>query len=97
MNFQQKVFAVAKKIPKGKVATYCQIAKMIGSPKAYRAVGNALNKNFNPKVPCHRVVRSDGGVGGFREGRAAKIKKLRGEGMVIVNGKVELEKCKIEN
>ena len=92
MKFQNKVFRATKKIPKGKVATYSQIAKIIGSPQAARAVGNALNKNCDPKVPCHRVVRSDGFVGGFRWGGKAKIKKLKSEGVVIIDGMVNLEK-----
>ncbi|MEW6407599.1 MAG: MGMT family protein [Patescibacteria group bacterium] len=92
MKFREKVFNTVKKIPEGKVATYAQIAEMINKPKAARAVGNALNKNYDPKVPCHRVVHSDGSVGGFRKGTLAKVTKLKKEGIVIVNGRIELGK-----
>lgn len=68
-QFEKKVYAVCRKIPEGRVSTYAGIAQMIGNPKAARAVGNALNRNpFAPKVPCHRVVRKDGRIGGFAFG-----------------------------
>lgn len=60
--------------------TYKEVAMAIGLPKAYRAVGNALNKNpFAPKVPCHRVIRSDGTIGGFASGTKKKIELLKRE------------------
>lgn len=90
-NFQQEVFRITRKIPKGKVATYKQIAKAVGRPKAARAVGNALNKNKNPKVPCHRVVKSNGEVGGFRKGAGVKIKILTKEGVKVENRGVNLK------
>ncbi len=81
--FQQKVYDVVRKIPKGKTMTYAQVAKAIGKPKAARAVGNALNKNpFAPAVPCHRVIRSDGSVGGFAFGSSKKVKLLKQEGAI---------------
>ncbi|KKP69147.1 MAG: methylated-DNA-protein-cysteine methyltransferase [Candidatus Moranbacteria bacterium GW2011_GWE1_35_17] len=80
--FQARVFAVVKKIPRGKVLTYKEVAQKIGSPKAYRAVGNALNKNYNKDVPCHRVIKSDGTLGGFRDGTLAKAKILKKEGAI---------------
>lgn len=68
-------------IPKGKTMTYAQVAAAIGNPKAVRAVGNALNKNpFAPQVPCHRVIRSDGSIGGFASGSKKKRALLRSEG-----------------
>ena len=79
-SFQARVFAVVKKIPLGKVLTYREVAQKIGAPKAYRAVGNALNKNYNKDVPCHRVIKSDGTLGGFRDGTKAKEKILKKEG-----------------
>lgn len=80
-SFQEKVYAVVAKIPKGKTMTYKEVAIAIGNPKAFRAVGNALNKNpFAPKVPCHRVIKSDGTIGGFASGSRKKLKLLRGEG-----------------
>lgn len=81
MTFKDDVYRVTRQIPKGKVLTYKEVAKKIGRPKAYRAVGNALNKNFNPKVPCHRVIRSDGRLGGYRGGGSrVKRKILESEG-----------------
>ena len=65
-KFQLKVWNYLKKIPKGKVKTYLEVAKAIGKPKAFRAVANAIGKNPNPpKIPCHRVIRSDGRLGGY--------------------------------
>ena len=84
--FQQKVYDFVRKIPKGKTLTYKQVAIGIGRPKAYRAVGNALNKNpfsFNQggDVPCHRVVKSDGSIGGFASGSNKKLQLLKKEGL----------------
>ncbi len=79
-SFAEKVYAVVKKIPKGKVLTYKQVAERAGKPKAYRAVGNILNKNRNPKVPCHRVIRSDGTLGGYAWGGKKKVEILKKEG-----------------
>ena len=79
-NFQEKVFAVVKKIPKGSVLTYKEVAKRAGNPKAYRAVGNILNTNYDPTIPCHRVVRSDGKTGGYNRGTMNKRKILKAEG-----------------
>lgn len=67
-SFQKKVYEIVRKIPEGKTLTYKKVAKLSDYPKAWRAVGNVLNKNQNPKVPCHRVIRSDGTVGGFNRG-----------------------------
>jgi O-6-methylguanine DNA methyltransferase len=87
--FMEKVYLVVRKIPKGKVATYKSIAVLIDSPKSSRAVALALSKNFDPKIPCHRVVRSDGFVGGYnRGGPSQKAKLLRAEGVGTRNGKV---------
>ena len=73
--FQKAVWEATRKIPKGKVKTYAAIAKTIGRPKAVRAVGNALNKNpYVPAVPCHRVVKGDGSLGGFAGGEKKKKK-----------------------
>ena len=64
--FQLKVWNYLMKIPKGKILTYKEVARAIGKPKSYRAVANAVGKNpFPPNIPCHRVVRSDGGIGGY--------------------------------
>ena len=82
--FQQKVYDFVRGIPKGKTLTYQQVAIGIKAPRAYRAVGNALNKNpfsFNMggDVPCHRVIRSNGSTGGFASGSKKKIQLLRKE------------------
>lgn len=71
-SFTQKVFDVVKKIPKGKVLTYKEVAKKAGNEKASRAVGNILHKNFDPHIPCHRVIRSDGKFGGYNRGEEKK-------------------------
>ncbi len=75
--FQLKVWNFLKTIPKGKVITYKQLAISIKSPKAARAVANACAKNpYSPKIPCHRVIRSDGKLGGY-SGKGGIKKKLR--------------------
>ncbi len=79
-SFTEKVYEVVKKIPKGKVLTYKEIAKKAGNEKASRAVGNILNKNFNPDIPCHRVIRSDGKLGGYNKGVEKKKEILKKEG-----------------
>ncbi len=79
-TFTQKVLEIVRKIPKGKVLTYKQVAKLAGSPNAARAVGSVLKQNYDPKIPCHRVVRSDGVVGEYNRGRVNKIKLLKAEG-----------------
>jgi O-6-methylguanine DNA methyltransferase len=78
-TFQEKVLAIVKKIPKGKTLTYKEVAKRAGSPRAYRAVGNILSKNYDPNVFCHRVIRSDGKIGGYNRGVKKKIKLLKQE------------------
>ncbi len=83
INFTDNVYAVVKKIPRGKVLTYKEVAKLAGSPGAFRAVGNVLNKNYDPTIPCHRVVRSDGKTGGYNRGAQNKIKILKKEGVKI--------------
>ena len=92
MTFADRVYEQLKKVPKGKVTTYKNLAEQLGS-KAYRAVGSALKNNpYAPVVPCHRVVRTDGKVGGFMgkisgEEVAKKIVLLRNEGVEILGGK----------
>ena len=94
-TFNDSVYAVTSLIPMGKVTTYGEIAKAIGAPRAARAVGNALGANTNPiVVPCHRVVRGDGHLGGYSggEGPATKAKLLAREGVRVSAGKVNLDK-----
>ncbi len=80
-DFKKNVFNVVKKIPKGKTMTYKNVAVLAGSPKAWRAVGNILNKNYNESIPCHRVVRSDGKTGGYNRGEKKKTFLLEKEGV----------------
>lgn len=82
-SFKNRVCRVVKRIPKGEVSTYKKVAESIGFPKAWRAVGNVLNKNRNPEVPCHRVVRSDGKIGGYKNGTKKKIFLLKKENVRI--------------
>ena len=90
-SFKEKVYHIVRRIPRGKVMTYAEVARAAGRPRAYRAVGNILNKNPNaPAVPCHRVVRSDGSVGGYARGTKKKINLLKKEGVVIVRERIKL-------
>ena len=85
-KFQIKVWKYLIKIPKGKVKTYKEVAMGINRPKSARAVANACGKNpYSPKVPCHRVIRSDGTLGGFSAPGGTKIKKkmLKKEGFLL--------------
>ena len=91
--FQQRVHTAAKRIPHGKISTYGALATAIGHPGAARAVGNALNKSPGmPSCPCHRVIRSNGEVGGFASGTSAKVKLLKKEGVIVANIWVDLRK-----
>jgi len=76
-DFQIKVWNYLRKIPKGKVKTYMDVAKAIGKPLAVRSVANAIGKNpYPPKIPCHRVIRSDGSLGGYSGKGGIKTKKI---------------------
>lgn len=82
-DFQKKVWKALCAIPAGKTVTYTQLAEKIGQPSAVRAVANACGKNpFAPDVPCHRVLRADGGLGGYsgQGGVATKRNLLKKEG-----------------
>ncbi|SHA14568.1 Methylated-DNA--protein-cysteine methyltransferase [Bathymodiolus thermophilus thioautotrophic gill symbiont] len=89
-QFQQLCYQTLKdKVPAGTVITYGGLAKLIGNPKAFRAVGSAMNKNpFAPAIPCHRVVKSNGDLGGFAYDISLKIKRLQAEGISVENGKI---------
>jgi methylated-DNA-[protein]-cysteine S-methyltransferase len=87
-DFQIKVWKEIKKIPKGKVKTYKELAKAIAKPNASRAVANACGKNPYPVIiPCHRVIRSDGKMGGYSGKGGTKMKKnlLKKEGVILRN------------
>lgn len=81
-SFAEKVLAVVKKIPRGKTLSYASVARRAGSPRASRAVGSILKKNFDSTVPCHRVIRGDGSLGEYNRGVAEKARKLRAEGAI---------------
>lgn len=83
MTFAEAVHKVVRKIPKGRVLTYKEVAHLAGRPNAFRAVGNILNKNFDPSIPCHRVIRSDGTTGGYNRGEENKISILKKEGYKV--------------
>src|SRR5688572_26674005 len=94
MSFNQKVWALCARVPKGQVTTYADIARALGT-KAYRAVGNALNRNpYAPDVPCHRVVGSDGSLTGFAGGLKLKQQMLAREGIDCAGGRVDLKRVK---
>ena len=84
-DFQIKVLLAAMRIPRGEVVTYKELAKMIGYPKAYRAVGTALKNNpLAPRIPCHRVIKSDGTLGNYSApgGTRKKRSMLKAEGAI---------------
>ncbi|MBI2142764.1 MGMT family protein [Candidatus Woesearchaeota archaeon] len=88
MGFSEKIWQLCRKVPRGRVTTYKEIAAAMKS-KAYRAVGNALNSNpYSPVVPCHRVVGSNGGLAGFAHGLKAKERLLRKEGVKVKNKRI---------
>ena len=91
-SFRDTVYSIAKNIPKGKVATYGQLAKMAGSPKATRAVGVCMKENPDSSIiPCHRVVASDGKLTGYAFGGTTTKKEiLLKEGVAFINDKVDL-------
>ena len=92
-KFQASVLELVSKVPKGKVTTYKELARALGRPRAWRAVANALAKNpSSVKIPCHRVIRSDGKVGGYKLGKTRKAELLMMEGIVIKKWKVNLQK-----
>jgi methylated-DNA-[protein]-cysteine S-methyltransferase len=80
ISFKTAVFSVVRRIKKGSVLTYKQVAEQAGFPQAYRAVGNLLNTNHDPMIPCHRVIRSDGKTGGYNRGAGRKKQMLKKEG-----------------
>ncbi len=96
LNFNERVWALTTRVPRGRVGTYGQIAQKLGT-RAYRAVGNALHHNPHaPAVPCHRVVGSDGRLTGFAGGLAQKRRMLQSEGVPFVAGRVDLERCRVK-
>jgi len=96
-SFSQRVYDAVRRIPPGRVSTYKEVASAINS-RAFRAVGNSLHRNPTLRiVPCHRVVNSDGSVGGFSLGKRKKILLLKNEGIRVEKGKiVDFEKVFIK-
>ena len=99
MEFKERVISVVKRIPKGNVMSYSRVAMLAGKPGAARAVGTIMSQNPCPgsgpgKVPCHRVVKSDGHVGGYTspEGPLKKVSLLEGEGVEIISGKISKDR-----
>lgn len=82
ISFSERVRNIVSAIPEGRTMTYKEVARAAGRPRAYRAVGNILNKNFDSAIPCHRVVRSDGTAGGYNRGKKQKRAVLKKEGVV---------------
>lgn len=82
-SFKEKVLEVVSKIPKGQVLSYKDVARRAHKPRAYRAVGNIMKQNRDPNVPCHRVICSDGRIGGFNRGKEFKALLLRKEGVKL--------------
>ena len=92
-EFKERVYALTRRIPKGSVATYGQLARLAGSPRAARAVGGLMRTNPNiPATPCHRVVAADGALTGYSAGHGVSTKKkmLLTEGVVFKGAKVDL-------
>lgn len=83
VSFREKVLEIVAAIPRGTVVTYKEVARRAGNPRAARAVGNILKKNYDSAIPCHRVVRADGSIGGYNRGTKRKRDLLRAEGVLL--------------
>ncbi|MEK7558268.1 MAG: MGMT family protein [Patescibacteria group bacterium] len=81
-SFKQKIWSIVRKIPRGKTLTYKEVAQKAGRPNAFRAAGNILSTNRDPKIPCHRVIRSDGKIGDYNRGMRQKMELLKKEGAI---------------
>lgn len=89
MNLEHRVYEKLLKVPKGKVTTYSELAKAVGLKNGQRAIGRIMNKNpFPVIVPCHRVILSNGKIGGYAWGENVKTNMLSKEGIKIKNGKI---------
>lgn len=80
-KFSERVLRIVSSIPKGKVLTYQQVAILAGSPKACRAVGSVMRKNYDKNIPCHRVIKANGKAGAYNRGAQEKIRLLKAEGV----------------
>jgi methylated-DNA-[protein]-cysteine S-methyltransferase len=89
-KLEHQVYKTLLKVPKGKVTTYGELAKAVGLKNGQRVIGRMMNKNpFPVIIPCHRVVKSDGKIGGYLYGQDVKTKMLSDEGVVVRNGKIQ--------
>ncbi len=89
MNLDKKIYKKLLEVPEGKITTYGELAKAVGLTNGQRAVGKIMNKNPYPAIiPCHRVVKSDGKIGGYAYGVEIKTNMLKNEGIKIQNGKI---------
>jgi O-6-methylguanine DNA methyltransferase len=82
-TFRTRVLEIVQSIPRGQTMTYGEVARRAGNAQAGRAVGAIMRANYDPSVPCHRVVRSDGGLGGYNRGEERKRVLLQGEGVKV--------------
>ena len=90
MNLEQRVYKKLLEVPKGKITTYGELANAVGIKNGQRVIGNIMSKNPYPViVPCHRVVKSDGEIGGYAYGENAKTKMLSDEGVMTLNRKIQ--------
>ncbi|MEQ1759336.1 MAG: MGMT family protein [Vicinamibacterales bacterium] len=87
-SFRARVLAVVRRIPRGRVATYGDVAEIAGFPRAARAVGNIVRGCDDPSVPCHRVIAAGGALGGFGRWPQLKAERLRAEGVTVVERRV---------
>lgn len=92
-EFQDRVLRLVSRVPRGRVTTYKELARSLGKPRAYRTIANVLARNPRPvEIPCHRVVRSDGRVGGYSLGAERKVALLNEEGVRVRGGRVDFKK-----
>jgi len=90
IKLEHRVYQKLLKVPKGKVTTYGELAKAVGLENGQRVIGQIMNKNpFPVIIPCHRVVKSDGKIGGYYYGEQVKTKMLSDEGVLVKNGKIQ--------
>lgn len=83
-RFRENVLEIVSRIPRGSTLSYAEVARRAGNVRAARAVGAILRQNFNPHIPCHRVIRSDGSLGGYNRGVIRKRRLLQKESMANV-------------
>lgn len=89
MNLAERVYRQLCKVPSGKVTTYGELAKSVGLKNGQRAIGRIMAQNPYPGiVPCHRVIKSDGKLGGYMYGLESKIQMLKNEGVIVKDGKI---------